>query len=183
MIEVEKKFQPTKEQLQALLDDSKFIKEIELHDLYYDYPDYSLWKKTVFFRNRNGRFEVKIQVRDTGTYDELEDEESIKKYFKTDKPISEFVMENFIVAVDFKTRRRKYKKDDFNIDVDELSFGYECVEIELLVEDELQIKEAQAKIIQLAEQYDFDMKKVPPKRHEYFRLVKPDIFKELYQDK
>ena len=183
MIEVEKKFQPTEEQLKALVNNSKFIKEVELHDLYYDYPDYSLWKKTVFFRNRNGGFEVKIQVKDTGSYNEIEDEESIKKYFKTDKQISEFIKENFIVAVDFKTKRQKYKKDDFNIDVDELSFGYKCVEIELLVGDESQIKDAQEKIIHLAEQYGFDMKKVPPKRHEYFRIVKPDIYKDLYQDK
>ena len=84
MIEVEKKFQPTKEQLAKMLADSEFIKEKDLHDVYYDYPDYKMFKAFVYLRNRNGRFELKIGDDEIeGVSKEIEDEEEIKKYFKT----------------------------------------------------------------------------------------------------
>ena len=180
MIEVEKKFQPTEEQLAALLKDCEFIREVKLHDLYYDYPDYSLWKKEIYLRKRNDGFELKIQIKDTGAYEELEDEESIKKFFKTTQPLTEFIKENFILAVDFTTTRKKYKNGEFVIDIDELNFGYKCVEIELLVADETHIEEGWAKIFELAEKYGFSLAKVPTKRKEYFRKVKPEVYNLLY---
>jgi adenylate cyclase class IV len=183
MIEVEKKFRPTEEQLRALLDDSEFVKEIELHDIYYDYLDYRLWKSEIYLRKRNDGFELKVQIKNTGAYEEIEDEDGIKKYFKTSKSLEEFIKDNFMVAVDFTTKRQKYKKDNFTIDVDELNFGYKCVEIELLVVDESQIEDGWMKILKLAERYGFDTKKVPTKRKEYFRIMKPEIYEELYKDK
>ena len=52
MIEVEKKFRPTKEQLENLLRDCIFIKEVVNHDLVYDYPDYRLISKSIRLRRR-----------------------------------------------------------------------------------------------------------------------------------
>ncbi len=183
MIEVEKKYQPTEEHLAALLQDCVFVKEVNLHDFYYDYPDYRLWKNEIFLRKRNGGYELKIQVKKTGAYEEIEDEEGIKNYFKTTQPISEFIKQNFIEAVNFRTKRRKYRKDEFNIDVDELDFGYSCIEIEAIVADESQIAAVNENIKKLAEQYNFFSRKAPPKRGEYFRLMKPELYKELYRDR
>ncbi len=183
MIEVEKKFQPTEEQLAAFLKDCTFVKEVKLHDLYYDYPDYRLWKKQIFLRNRNNGYELKVRVKNTEAYEEIEDEEGIKKHLQINVPLSEFIEQNFIKAMEFKTIRKKYQKDQFNIDVDELDFGYKCIEIEILVEDESQIAEANENIQKLVEGYGFYLRKAPPKRGEYFRLKKPELYKELYGDK
>lgn len=60
MIEVEKKFKPTEEQLNAMVTGAEFLCEKVLHDVYYDYPDYRMFKKDVRLRNRNGNFELKI---------------------------------------------------------------------------------------------------------------------------
>lgn len=59
MIEVEKRFQPTEEQLAKLLADSAFLEKKVNHDIYYDFSDNKLFKSYVKFRSRNGNFEIK----------------------------------------------------------------------------------------------------------------------------
>ncbi len=181
MIEVEKKFRPTEDQLTALLQDAEFLGEKILHDLYYDYPDYRLFKNFTYFRNRNGNFELKIGDDEIkGVSDEIEEEENIKVFFKTEKPLPEFIERNLVPIIQWTTKRKKYRKGEFAIDIDNLSFGYECVEIELLVPDKSKVEEAKKKIAEFARQYDWELKDVPAKRREYFRLIKPDIYPELY---
>ena len=109
---------------------------------------------------------------------EIEDEEEIKKYFNTEKSIKDFIRENLIEAMNIKTKRKKYTKENFIIDIDQLDFGYNCIEIELMVEREEQIKEAEERIVNLAQKYN--LKKGPSKRNEYFRIVKPDIYEKLF---
>jgi adenylate cyclase class IV len=188
MIEVEKKFQPTEEQLAALLKDCEFVGKKDLHDVYYDYPDYRMIKKLVFLRRRNNNLELKAadlnEINNQGTaYLELDKEEDIQNYFKTNNYLEDFIKENLIEIMNFKTFRKKYKKGDFNIDIDEMDFGYKCVEIELLIPDISQAKEAKAKIIKLAGDYNMEVKDLPQKRKEYFRIVKPDVYNELYGQK
>lgn len=184
MIEVEKKFRPTKEQLYVLLKDSQFIKEVVNHDITYDYPDYRFIKKGVRLRNRNGNFELKISEADMGAEEpssiEIENEEEIKKYFNITSSILEFINKDLIEGINIKTTRKKYRKDDFIIDIDELDFGYNCVEIELLVGDKIEVPEAHQRIINLAQTYNFNLDEVPSKKREYFRIVKPEVYKKLY---
>ncbi|MEK7140223.1 MAG: CYTH domain-containing protein [Patescibacteria group bacterium] len=179
MIEVEKKFQPTEEQLAALLKDSEFVKEETLHDIYYDYPDYGLFKKRIYLRNRNGSFELKIQ-RGDGSHEEISNENEIKKYFETEKNISDFVQGDLMVSINVITNRKKYLKNDISIEVDEMDFGYKCIEIEILVASEKEAPQALEKIKALAEQYGFENQKASPKRKEYFRVKKPLLFEEFY---
>lgn len=182
MIEVEKKFRPTDAQLKAMLEGAEFLGEKILEDFYYDYPDYRLFKNYVYFRNRNRNFELKIGDDEiAGISDEIENEKDIKLYFKTKQPLSEFVAENLVLTLHYKTTRKKYRKMEFSIDIDELDFGYECVEIELLVPDKSKVQDAKKKIIEFAKSYNFKIKDVPAKRREYFRLVKPEIYKKLYK--
>ena len=184
MIEVEKKFRPTEEQLEALLKGAEFLGEKVLEDFYYDYSDCRLFKNYVYFRNRNGNFELKIGDDEiSGISDEIEKEEDIKLYFKTEKSLPEFIAENLAQIIHWKTTRKKYKKGQFIIDIDELDFGYKCIEIELLVSDKSKVQEAKKKIIELAVQYNWEIKDVPAKRREYLRLVKPEIYKKLYEEK
>ncbi len=188
MIEVEKKFRPTEEQLKRLLDDSVFIKEVVNHDIIYDYPDYRLIKKGIRLRSRNGNLELKASTESEDDGDkmdssfslELENEEEIKKYLNINIPVAEFIKNNLIEGINIKTTRKKYKKDNFVIDIDNIDFGYQCVEIELMVENKSEVSSAYEKIINLAKTYGFDIQDVPTKKREYFRIVKPDVFRQLY---
>ncbi len=181
MIEVEKKFKPTDEQLEAFLQGAEFASEKLLHDLYYDYPDYRLYKKEFYFRKRGDNFELKIGNNSvSGVSEEVEGDENIIKRLGITKSLEDFVREDLIVLIDYKTIRKEYKKDGFIIDVDELSYGHKCVEIELQVEDESKTEEAKRKITEFVKPYGFEGQKAQPKRKEYFRLVKPEVFKQLY---
>ena len=180
MIEVEKKFQPTDEQLAKLLENSHFVKEVVNHDIYFDYPDYRLLKARIRLRSRNGSFELKIGKpgKNEGA-EEIEIKEEIEKYFNTDN-LEEFMAKNLHPVIDYKTKRNKYKNGEFAIDVDEMSFGYSLCEIELLVENEEQINEAQEKIFNFAKAYDFEIKELPSKRGMYLQLTKPEVYKEIF---
>ena len=167
--------------MESLIKDSEFLGEVVNHDLYFDYPDLRMFKKEVRLRKRNDKFELKIgDDEDLGIAEEIEDDKEIEGYLKLNKSLKEFVEEDLIEIIDFKTKRIKYKKGEFNIDVDELDFGYKCVEIETMVKDKSQIKEAQENIIELAKSYNFEIKPIISKRKEYFRLLKPEMYKELY---
>ena len=151
MIEVEKKFQPTEEQLKAMLEGAEFLGEVVNHDAYYDYPDFRLFKKGVKFRKRNENFEIKIDLSDVSAK-EIEDREEIKKNFNTEN-LEMFIQENLIVLTDYEQARKKYTKEGFKIDVDTLNFGISSCDIEVLVEKEEEIKEAEDKIINFAKRY------------------------------
>jgi adenylate cyclase class IV len=184
MIEVEKKFQPTEEQIASLLKDCEFVGEVINHDILYDYPDYRLISKSIRLRKRNGNFELKTSSdTDESTQAaslEIEDQEEIKKYFGIISSVEEFVNKNMIEGINMKTTRQKYKKGNFHIDVDSIDFGYKCVEIEVMVKESGEIEQAYKDIIELAKSYHFDTKDIPPKKKEYFRVVKPEVFKLLY---
>ena len=182
MIEVEKKFQPTEEQLRAMLEGAEFLGEVVNHDVYYDYSDYRLFKKDVRLRRRNKNFELKIKISDNSS-DEIENEEDIKKYFNVNEKLEEFVKKNLVVIIEYKTTRREYKKDGFIIDIDKLSFGVSSCDIELLVHSESEIKDAEKKIINFAKKYNFEFKKLLSKRAEYLKRFKPEIYKKLYEEK
>ncbi len=178
MIEVEKQCQPAEDQIKAITGDSEFLGEKIDHDIYYDYPDYSLLKEGIQLRYRNGSFELKI-AKSSGVKQEIEIEKEIEKYFKVAN-LNVFVKERLIPIVDYEARRRKYKQGDFNITLDEMNFGYSMCEIELMVPSESEVKLAEDRIVNFAGKYGISMKKINSKRKEYFRLVKPEVYKELY---
>jgi adenylate cyclase class IV len=179
MIEVEKKFQPTKEQLQLLISGAEFLGEKTNTDVYYDYSDYRLFKKDIRFRNRNGNFELKIG-QGNGIAEEIEDEEEIKKYFGTNDSLKDFVSIELIPFMEYGAKRMKYKKDNFIIDIDEMTYGYNITEIELLVERTDQVKDAEEKIIDLVKSCGIEIKDIPSKRMMYLSTVKPELYKELF---
>jgi adenylate cyclase class IV len=84
MIEVEKKFQPTKEQLDALLLDAQLVKEKTQHDTYYDFPDFRLFKKGIRLRKRGTGFELKIDpdrgISESQISIEIENDSEIMEY-------------------------------------------------------------------------------------------------------
>lgn len=180
MMEVEKKFKPTEDQLQKMLDGAKFIEEIILHDIYYDYPDYRLLKKSVRLRNRNGNFELKIG-RGNGVAEEIENKKQIEKYFDIDYDLEDFIKSNLVVIIEYSNRRKGYLKDGFDIGLDQMDFDYSMCEIELMVDKEEEIADAERKILDFANQYGLEEKKMYSKRREYLRRFKPEIYKEVFR--
>ena len=109
MIEVEMRFQPKEEQLSSLLRDAFFVSSIEIHDVYYDYPDFRLLKEGIRLRKRDGLFELKIK-KDSSIHQEIEDKNEIEKYFNLNIPLEEFIKKYLLIIIDYKNKREKYKK-------------------------------------------------------------------------
>lgn len=184
MIEVEKGFQVTEEELGNLLKDAEFSGDKTNHDIYYDFPDYHFFNNGIKLRNRNGSFELKIKLPN-GSSNEIEDEEEVKKYLNTELPIQGFVDENMVVFSDYINKRKKYKKDEFIIDVEGLDFVEKVlkgkvIEIELMVNNENEVSLAIEKILNFAKEHGIMHKKIPAKREIYLMVYNPDLYKKLY---
>ncbi len=190
MIEVEKKFQPTKEQLASLLADAEFVKEETHTDIYYDLPGFPYFKKGMRFRTRDGAYELKVEIpkaakNTTDNHEEIDDEVGILKGLglPAGENLETFIKEKMIVLCALTTKRKTYRKSEFIIDIDETDFGYNMVEIELLVADASGVAEAENKIIALAKEYNFEIRKLPGKIAECLRLGQPKVYEELYLSK
>ena len=144
--EVEQKFEPKLESVESLTAGAEFVGEKVNHDEYFDNNDYSLTTKDIWLRRRNGEFQMKVpfneelEERTLDRYQELESEEAIAEYFSWDlsaKDFAEYLAENFVSFVNFKSTRRKFRHPEgFTIDIDRTDFGYDMLEIELLVDEE-----------------------------------------------
>lgn len=168
MIEVEKKFIPTEENLKILLNEAVFLGEIVNHDICYDYPDWRMLKAgDIVLRARNGKFELKIK-KSQGANIEIENNEEIANYFKTTN-LEGFVSKNLIIAIEYRTTRKKYKKENFNIDIDETDFGYKVGEIEVMIEKEEEIKNAEDKIQEFALKNNLELSKGLSKKNAYLK--------------
>ena len=158
MIEIEKKFHLTPEQEKKLLEHATFVKEVVNHDTYYDNETYDLTKNGLWFRKRNGRFELKVPLHKVGVknvvtqQEELEDKQSIRDYLSLDTQLdfeSAIKSKGYKSFVTYQTTRRRYKEGSFSIDLDSCDYGdgdpYLVAEIELMVEESG--KEAGVKMI------------------------------------
>ena len=189
MIEVEKKFQPTEEQLAAFLKDAEFLGGKEYTDTYYDLPDFSFFKSERRLRRRNNDYELKIQISNSkdnkAVYnEEITEPEKILERMGFDKndSLERITREVLIPLCVIKTKRKKYKMGEFHIDLDETDFGFNILEIELMVLDEGGAIEAERKIINLAESFGFEIKKLPGKVKECLRITRPEIYKVLHPE-
>ena len=157
MIEVEKKFLLTEEEIEKLLLDAVFLEEIELEDVYYDKESLELIKADKYLRKRNGKYEFKIPVGvreefDVDRYFELEDEDSILKELNLEGGSIEKEMSKvgLVPLATIRSVRRKYKHGDFGIDIDKTDFGYSIVEIEVMIPEEESTINASHRIVDFA---------------------------------
>ena len=146
MIEIEKKFHLTKEAEAQLIKGAKELGESEFSDTYYDKTSYPLAKKDIWLRSRNGRWQLKIGEKGSGTkeasylnqYEELAHEDTIRKALSVEKYGSlarDLETEGYVPIATFTTVRKKFKKGGFNIDIDQASFDdFRIIEIELHIE-------------------------------------------------
>lgn len=184
MIEVEKKFQPTEEQMKKLLEGAEFLGEKINHDIYYDYSDFRFLKRGIKLRCRNNHFELKARIATNSSEEaesevEIENEEEISKYLNINEDLKSFVKNILISVIDYQTKRREYKKEGIIIDLDEMDFGYKLCEFEILVGKEEEIKGAKDKIMNFAKKHNIEIKNLSSKKAEYLRLFKPDLYARL----
>ena len=105
----------------------------------------------------------------------------LRNEFKVTRKIekSHLIKEKMQPWMSFTTKRKTYHKGEFAIDIDETDFGYNVVEVEILAEDGEKAKEAEEKIINFAQSYGWEMKKLPGKGWEYLRRTDPELYLKL----
>ena len=186
MIEIEKKFEASEEDIGRITEDSKFIKESINKDTYYDREGFPLVKNNIFLRKRNGRFELKLYVAEKGSrvdkYLELEDDETIKSKLNipAQKDIDEYLAENeYVPFGSWETKRRRFEKDGFTIDVDSVDFGHNVVEIELMIEEGEDTNEAADKILNFAKTIGLEEDKQEGKVMVFIKRNNPTAYEEI----
>ena len=96
----------------------------------------------------------------------------------------EFIENNLKAVIDYEFDREKYKKGEFVIDIDNVSFGEEKMricEIEILVTDKNEADEAKEKIKDLADESNIEIEKISKKKM-FLKEMNPEIYKEVYKD-
>lgn len=167
MIEVEKKFILDEKQKARLIEGAQFLGEKVFTDIYYDNAQFSLSSKDIWLRERAGVFELKLPAYEIGDdklvdqYQEIVGEKMIREIFAIPEinnfvdDIAQLGHQPFCTCT---TTRKKYQKENFIIDLDEVTYAgsdleYAIGEIELLVEKKEQIKDASEKIMQFAKEH------------------------------
>ena len=192
MIEVEKVFILTKEQEEALIKDAEFLGEKVFTDIYYDDKSYSLTTKDLWFRQRDGKFELKVPLnkslkeRVSDQYQELESDQEILKYFNAPDGwrILDFLKEkSYNPFCKITTTRRKYKKEVFNIDFDVMDFGYVSMDIEKMIDDASKMDETTESIIEFAKRHNINESEKWGKVIEYVKRNNSVHFQVLLASK
>ena len=188
MIEIEKKFQPSEENLKKLLEGAILVKDKKMTEVFYDLPDYSYAPQKILIRSRDGKFEMKTDVKNApaGTAKirrEIEDEKEIlaELGYSSGENLSEIINRDFVVLCQCVTTRQTYTKEGFGIDVDQTDFGYHICEIELLVEKNEEIHEAEEKINAFAQKFGLvQVSNKLMKAVECLRVTNPAVYEKIY---
>lgn len=185
MIEVEKKFQPTKEQLEKLLSEAEFLNEKEVHDVYYDFPDFRLRKKEILLRKRGEKFELKVYKPEVKGQSRIADEYYLEDEIKERIGVLNGSLKSIIetqmdVLCDFKTLRKKYSRESFVIDIDKTDYGFEVIEIEKEAVSEDMISKVNQEILEFAGKYGIEVKDLPLKTEAYLMTKRPEVYKEIF---
>jgi len=190
MIEIEKKFIPEEGDIERITKGAEFISETVNDDTYYD-KDFSLTKKDIYVRRRNGAFEMKVGIRRRGfegiisTYEEVNNENAIREKLGVIGATKKGNLKEDLEASGYspfgawKTTRRKYKKGEFTIDVDSVDYGYEVIEIELLVESPDDMDKATNKILDFAKESGLTKSPKTGKVSQFLIRNYPEEYKEI----
>ena len=192
MIEIEVKCDPTPEQKALLLSNAVLVSEEILNDVYYDSLSYALSIRDLWLRKRNGNFTLKKPVPNSSALAnqryELETEEEIRR--ELDLPShttleQEILNAGYTPLYTFTQYRKKYSKEGFIIDIDQLKFNSYCFdrcEIELLAEKPEDVAVATKMLIAFTKSYGIKIIPVDAKKGKLatlIKLVNPEHFKIL----
>lgn len=194
MIEVEKKFILNEEDKKRILTDSIFLNERVFTDIYYDTKLFTLTSQDKWLRSRDGKFELKLPLhsgsdRITDQYDELDDDKKIS--LALDLPIDVSLIDELVRAgyspfCTCTTTRRKYKRGEFIIDIDTVTFQdfvYHIGEIELMMHKKSEINNAVQKIMDFAKSQNLTIAPVRGKVIEYLKRTDQKHYQSLVQAK
>jgi predicted adenylyl cyclase CyaB len=188
MIEIEKKFIIQQNELAHLIAGAHFLGTEKHTDIYYDTADHVLTKRSIWLREREGRFELKFPMGARGksgvtSYDEIEDDPLItqKLGFPEGRPLDRTLASlGYQPFATITTTRSKYEKEGFHIDVDDTDFGHSVVEIELMIADEQDMAAATKRILDFAAAQGISItNNIRGKVIEYLRRNDPEHFHEL----
>jgi len=187
MIEVEKKFSLTEEQLARLTKDALFLHQQKFTDIYFDNSTFDIGKRNFWFRKRGDNFELKVptgvQAVAMNVFREVSDLREIAALLSMKQHSDDFeeniYLNGFEKLAEIVTTRRKYKLGDYTIDADEADFGHRVCEIERMVDREDQIEEAQEKIFELARSFGLEIKPTHGKLLEYIVRYNPTYYETL----
>jgi len=183
MIEVEKNFDLKEGDKTRIIKSAVLLEKKCFIDVYYDTKDYKLTGKDYWLRSRNGKFELKVPLnvgrvldRVTDQYKELETNEEIASELglsATDDMKKSLREKGYAPFATITTTRERYKKGDFNLDFDEMDFGFTAFEVELMVQAPKQIPAAEKRILKFGTDHN-----IAPisagKVIEYLRRYKPE---------
>lgn len=189
MIEVEKKFILQNGNEARLIKGASFIKEISIHDVYHDTADYALTRKDWWLRNRNSAFELKISLsidpavrRLSDQYEEITSENEIARRLKLPQGknlLAALEKSGYMPFCSIVTTRKKYEREGYKIDIDEMDFGYALAEIELMVASASEAPSAAEKILAFAARMGLSSDPIRGKVVEYLSRYCPGHFAAL----
>lgn len=189
MIEIEKKFALRPGDEESLLEGAEFVKEVVNEDTYWDYADYRLTIKRWWLRSRNGQWELKIALPQSGgfgvdRYDELETEKEVREKIVPESASGVSLEEDLRVAGiepfgTIRTTRRKYRHGSFNIDLDIADYGHTLCEIEIMVTPDADMDAAAQSILDFARKHGVSTDKVRGKVLEYLFRFRPEHYEAL----
>jgi adenylate cyclase class IV len=170
MIEVEKKVILSNEKLNSFLKKAIFLKEIKILDSYFDNENYKYTLDNTWIRKRDDNFEIKVGIKKNNEsfneYQELTKKNEIYEFLEMENDISieDFLKKNKIFNfLTFETVRKKYKLDEFIIDVDIARYKdkeYKVLEVELLVQNNNEIENARNKIAKLLDSFNINQNEI-----------------------
>lgn len=190
MIEVERKIFIDESELVKIEKSAEFIECTLITDTYFDTRDYRFTTSDIWLRERNCEYELKIGIKGINgaidRYLEIKDEKTIlvKLGLENENQLSKALTKTGILPyATFQTIRRKYKLNKFSLDLDLAYFDdfiYRVLEIELLVDDEIKIAQAETEILQLISTLGFnEHRPVKAKLIQYLFQKSPSHYQAL----
>jgi len=190
MIEVEKKFILTSEDEARLIKNAAFLNEKSFTDIYYDTDDFFLTSKGQWLRSRDGKFELKIPLAQgaehfINVFEEIVHEDVIRTKLNVRKEsnmLDDLTKVGYTPFCTCRTTRRTYRKDTFTLDLDRVDFQdfiYIIAEIELMVHEKSEVKNATEKIITFAKGHALTVGPVRGKVIEYLWRMRVNHYQAL----
>jgi len=170
----------TDENERNLLKGAKLVDKVVNKDVYYDNDVYGLTSNDIWLRKRNGKFELKIPIEGgskgaISRYLKITDENTIREKLNLDSNKElEIALRKagYKPFASYRTIRKRYRKGDFVIDIDEADFDggkYKICEIELKVKSPVEVRDAEKRIIDFAYEHGLEIRPVRGKVIEYLK--------------
>lgn len=161
-----------------------------LTDTYFDTSDFRYTTSDIWLRERECKFELKIGLRGVkgkiDVYEEVTNEKKIleKLGLEKEKELSKALSKAKIFPyATFQTIRRKYQIEEFTIDLDLAYFDdfiYRIAEIELVVNTESKVPQAEESLATFIQRLGLDNKRpIKAKLIEYLSQKNPTHYQAL----